>query len=139
VTDDNIITGNWPFFETFAVKVAQRLLFPGDPGPSEQSIFTTNLVWQTIKERRSIGKFRNKNLKPGLIRKLLEAATWAPSADNDRPWKFIVVREKATKKKIQEALIARLKAHYTNRGIPIKRMMARWANIFAAPVHIFCI
>jgi len=30
VVDDNIVTVNWPYFETAAVKVAQRILFPDE-------------------------------------------------------------------------------------------------------------
>lgn len=47
-----------------------------------------------------------RRLKPDpvpdeLIRKVLTAATWAPSGGNRQPWRFIAIYDAATKKKLQ--------------------------------------
>jgi len=97
----------------------------------------SNPVLKAIKERRSIRKFQDKDVDSAKIEQILRAATWAPSANNDQPWKFVVVRNKDTKEKIVEALKFRMKDYYESQGIPLDRMVAYWFNIFTAPVHIF--
>lgn len=55
-----------------------------------------------IFNRRSIRKFKDKPVEDEKIDKLLRAAMQAPSAVNQQPWEFIVVREKNTLKKLSE-------------------------------------
>lgn len=45
---------------------------------------------QAIKTRRSIRKFLNKPVSSDIVREILEAAMFAPSAGNEQPWQFIV-------------------------------------------------
>ena len=135
--DGNIVTGNWPYFESMAVRVAEKLLYPGGGGPSEQSLFKMNPVLKTIKERRSVRRFQHRDVGPDTVETILEAAVWAPSANNDQPWKFVVVRNKETKKEIVETLMERMKDYYQTRGITLERVRAYWASVFSAPVHIF--
>jgi nitroreductase len=51
-----------------------------------------NAVERVILERRSIRKFKGEPLPDAMIRRILEAGRFAPSAGNCQPWKFIVVR-----------------------------------------------
>lgn len=48
-------------------------------------------VFEAIKGRRSIRKYKTKPVDRELVKKLLEAARWAPSAGNIQPWLFIVI------------------------------------------------
>nr|NQU92686.1 nitroreductase family protein [Bacteroidota bacterium] len=48
----------------------------------------------TILNRRSIRKYITKPVEPEKTDQLLEAAMYAPSARNYRPWHFIVVDER---------------------------------------------
>jgi F420 biosynthesis protein FbiB-like protein len=137
VVDENIVTGNWPYFETMAVKVAERILYPEGGGPSEKSPFETNPVLNVIKERRSIRRFEQRDVDPTIIEQILKAATWAPSANNEQPWKFVVLREKKTKEQVLEALMNRMEDYYQTHGIPLDRIRAYWSGVFSAPVHIF--
>jgi len=50
----------------------------------------------TIFARRSIRKYTSELVTKEQIRTLLEAAMAAPSANNRKPWHFIVVRERST-------------------------------------------
>lgn len=50
-----------------------------------------NAVEKIIFERRSIRAFKKDPLPPGLIRRILEAGRFAPSAGNSQPWRFIVI------------------------------------------------
>ncbi len=60
-------------------------------------------VVSTIKERRSIRKYKSTAVPLDLIYQILDAAHWAPSAGNVQPWRFIVVRDGKTKDKIAQA------------------------------------
>jgi nitroreductase len=52
-----------------------------------------NPVEKVILERRSIRLFKQKKPLPdSMIRRILEAGRFAPSAGNSQPWKFIVVK-----------------------------------------------
>lgn len=137
VVDGNIITGNWPYFETFAVKVAERLLYPGGGAPSETSPFEKNPILRAIKERRSVRLFRDREVDDETVGLLLEAASWAPSADNGQPWRFVVVRRREVKERIIEALMAGVGAYFAKRGHPPDASRRYLEGIFSAPVHIF--
>lgn len=49
---------------------------------------------QAIKTRRSIRKYLDRPVPVEVIRDLLEAAMFAPSAGNEQPWQFIVLDER---------------------------------------------
>lgn len=57
---------------------------------------------EAILTRRSIRKYVNKPIPDKLIHKLLEAAMYAPSARNYRPWHFITVRQRRMLDKLSE-------------------------------------
>lgn len=63
-------------------------------------------VWAAIDGRRDIRRFRPDPLDEALLTRLLEAAHAAPSVGLMQPWRFIVVRNEATKATMQ-GLVAR--------------------------------
>jgi len=48
-------------------------------------------VAEAIKRRRSIRKYLDKPVPVELIRKIIEAGTYAPSGKNGQPWRFTVL------------------------------------------------
>src|SRR5215471_10836600 len=50
-----------------------------------------------IKSRRSIRRFQDRPVPEELLRKIIEAGTWAPSACNMQDWRFVVVRDQKKK------------------------------------------
>jgi nitroreductase len=50
-------------------------------------------VFEAIKGRRSVRKYKPKLVEREITEKLLEAAHWAPSGGNIQPWLFIVVED----------------------------------------------
>ncbi|MFH0777392.1 MAG: nitroreductase family protein [Candidatus Eisenbacteria bacterium] len=137
VADENVVTGNFPYFESFAVAVAEKVLFPAGGGPSEKSPFATNPVLKNIKERRSIRRFETKDIEEGVIETLIQAASWAPSPNNSQPWRFVVVRDTTTQKQIALALLKKLAPYFESRGFPLQGVRGYWTSVFSAPVHIF--
>lgn len=47
-------------------------------------------VHDFIRQRWSPRAFADRDLEPGVLRSLLQAAQWAPSCFNEQPWAFIV-------------------------------------------------
>ncbi len=60
-------------------------------------------VSEAIRKRRSIRKFKPNPIPEEKIGLLLESARLAPSGTNTQPWRFIVIKDNDTKKKLQEA------------------------------------
>lgn len=59
-------------------------------------------VFEAIKTRRSIRRFSDRPVSNETIIKVIQAATFAPSAHNKQPWGFIVVTEKEKLKDIAD-------------------------------------
>lgn len=55
---------------------------------------------EIIKKRRSIRHFKPDAVPADLIKKVIEAATWAPSACNIQGWRFIVIDDPKIKEEI---------------------------------------
>ncbi len=51
---------------------------------------------EAILTRRSIRKYTSEPVTDDEVKQLLRAAMHAPSAGNQRPWEFIVIRDKET-------------------------------------------
>jgi nitroreductase len=60
-------------------------------------------VFEAIKTRRSIRKYKPILIPDEKLKKILEAARLAPSAANRQPWGFVIVRDAERKKAIAEA------------------------------------
>ncbi len=61
-------------------------------------------VMEAIKTRRSIRKYKAIPVGDKVIQLILEAARWALSWANTQCWRFIVVRDGATKAELSSTL-----------------------------------
>jgi nitroreductase len=59
-------------------------------------------LYQAIHARRSIRKFAATPIPEEILERMLSAMQAAPSGKNAQPWRFIVVREAGTRKKIAD-------------------------------------
>lgn len=57
-------------------------------------------VFDCIKNRYSVRKYKDKPIKPELINKILETSIWAPSGKNGQPWRIRVITDKEQIKEI---------------------------------------
>jgi coenzyme F420-0:L-glutamate ligase/coenzyme F420-1:gamma-L-glutamate ligase len=64
---------------------------------------------RTIRDRRSIRKYKNSEVPLNAVEKILEAAISAPSAHNRQPWRFAVLKNDAVKLRLAHAMGARLR------------------------------
>jgi len=60
-------------------------------------------VERTILERRSVRNFKDDPVPEPLIRRVLEAGRFAPSAGNNQPWRFVVVTDRDFINEMEEA------------------------------------
>lgn len=57
---------------------------------------------ESILNRKSIRKYKDAKIRQEQVEELLRAGMQAPSAGNEQPWEFIVLRNKEVMKKITE-------------------------------------
>ena len=58
-------------------------------------------VFEIIKTRRAIRKYVDKKIPDNALKRILEAAIWAPNGSNEQAWYFVVVRDKKKIEKIK--------------------------------------
>ncbi|RDE11378.1 MAG: hypothetical protein C4K48_11850 [Candidatus Thorarchaeota archaeon] len=60
-------------------------------------------VIKAIRERRSIRKYKSKEVSEESLSIILQAGRWAPSSANKQPWHFIVVRDPNLRGRLADA------------------------------------
>jgi len=85
---------------------------PLEPQDAEGNPDEWNAIERAVLERRSVRNFKDKPVPETLIRRVLEAGRFAPSAGNCQPWKFIVVTDKALIEEMNQAIYNVLNALY---------------------------
>jgi F420 biosynthesis protein FbiB-like protein len=58
----------------------------------------------TIRGRRSVRRYLEREVPRALILELLEAARWAPSPHGRQPWRFVVLTQAAPKLRLADAM-----------------------------------
>lgn len=58
-------------------------------------------VWDAILGRRSVRSFRPDPVSEETLRKLVEAGIWAPSGGNAQTWRFVVVTDPGSLRRIK--------------------------------------
>jgi nitroreductase len=59
-------------------------------------------VWEAIHSRRAVRDYRAQAVDEATLRKLVTAASWAPSGMNDQSWRFTIVTDAALLNEISE-------------------------------------
>lgn len=60
-------------------------------------------ILREIESRRSVRKFQTRPVSEEAVRQIIEAGRLAPSGNNSQPWRFLIVRDEETKKRIVAA------------------------------------
>lgn len=63
-----------------------------------------------LHERQTVRRFRPEPIPQAMVERLVSAATRAPSAHNRQPWRFCVLRDRAARVGLAEAMGRRLRA-----------------------------
>lgn len=88
--------------------------------PNASSVDPEALL-KLIRSRRSVRQYESRPVPDAMIEQVLEAGRWAPSANNQQPWAFVVVRDRQLVR-----LVAQHSAYY----------MEKDAHVGDAPVLI---
>jgi nitroreductase len=59
-------------------------------------------IFETILGRRSVRSYTDRKVEADVVKTLLEAAVWAPTALHKEPWGFVIVQNKDTLKNISD-------------------------------------
>ncbi len=62
-----------------------------------------DIVLEVIKDRRTIREFHKKPVDDNILMKILDCARYAPSAGNQQPWEFIIIKDDERKKRLAVA------------------------------------
>ncbi len=102
--------------------------------------FTTTDLHNFLRTRRSIRRFKTDPVPDSVIQNILATATFAPSAHNRQPWRFVVISTQSVKENLAEAMAIDFERDLTRDGLSpekirlqIKRSKER---ITSAPVAI---
>jgi nitroreductase/ferredoxin len=76
---------------------------PLKPRDKEGNLDEWNAVERAVLQRRSVRNFTDEPVPDHLVRRVLEAGRFAPSAGNCQPWEFIVITDKEMIAKMDEA------------------------------------
>jgi coenzyme F420-0:L-glutamate ligase/coenzyme F420-1:gamma-L-glutamate ligase len=95
-------------------------------------------VFDAIIERRSIRKYKPHPTSQELIKKVLTAAGWAPSAHNAQPYRFIVLKSTSIKRELAEAMAEAWAVDMAREGAKIETEIRRGRaeRFAAAPVLV---
>ncbi|MEW6266859.1 MAG: nitroreductase family protein [Thermodesulfobacteriota bacterium] len=59
-----------------------------------------NQVIEAIRQRRSVRRFTEEPVSPEDLTAVLEAGRWAPSGENNQPWRFVIVEGREKKEEL---------------------------------------
>jgi F420 biosynthesis protein FbiB-like protein len=86
---------------------------------------TTDELQAFLRGRHSIRQFESRPVPEEIIRRILETATYAPSAHNDQPWRFAALTVSAPKSRLAEAMAADFRRDLEKDGLPEAEVAAR--------------
>ena len=78
---------------------------PLKPRDKDGNLDEWNAIERAVLQRRSVRNYKDEPVPDHLIRRVLEAGRFAPSAGNCQPWQFIVITDKALIAKMDEAVV----------------------------------
>jgi nitroreductase len=68
-------------------------------------------IYEAMRTLRAVRKLRPDPIPDDVMRRVLEAATWAPTGGNRQPWRIILVKDRAAKSRLGELYSARWSAY----------------------------
>ncbi|RKX20473.1 MAG: hypothetical protein DRP26_01605 [Candidatus Zixiibacteriota bacterium] len=101
-------------------------------------------LFDMIKKRRTVRKFKSNPVPREHILKILDAARYAPTAGNQQPWKFLVIQDKRKLSKLKDEAVQWYIESYKNEKQPNRKELENTGkaiknklnDILSAPVYI---
>lgn len=79
---------------------------------------TQSSLMQALLNRRSLRRYQQRAVPKAVMRAILTAGAWAPSAHNRQPWRFAVVESLEAKTALALAMGARLRRDLSRDHVP---------------------
>jgi len=113
-----------------------RVLGRADPAQADDAPF-----FETVRMRRSVRRFEPTPVPDAHLTRILDAARLAPTSGNQQPWKFLVVRDRASIDRMREACVERALEARRARGIAVTAEVTEtiersMQGYFSAPVYV---
>ncbi len=93
-----------------------------------------------LRTRRSIRRFKTDPVPDSVLRDILHTATYAPSAHNRQPWRFIVITDSSAKTHLSDAMAEEFLRDLEKDNLPpeeiTKRVNKSRERITGAPVVV---
>ena len=93
-----------------------------------------------LRTRRSIRRFKTDPVPDSVLREILHTATFAPSAHNRQPWRFIVLTDSSAKTHLSDAMAEEFQRDLEKDNLPpeeiTKRVNKSRERITGAPIVI---
>ena len=90
--------------------------------------------------RRSVRRYRDREVPEEVVERVLEAARWAPSPHGRQPWRFAVIERKENKQRLAEAMGEEWRANLRMDGqdaeLVEKRLEGSRGRLLDAPVLV---
>ncbi|HEX9839235.1 MAG TPA: nitroreductase family protein [Anaerolineales bacterium] len=118
-----------------------RKINDGSLSRSNQLTLTSTIdLSNLLRTRRSIRRFKPDPVPDSVIRDILTTATYAPSAHNRQPWRFVVITDLSVKTQLADAMAIDFQRDLAEDGVPDEKIQAQVRRskerITSAPVAI---
>lgn len=138
VCDGYFITGQWPYFETFAASVAEKLLYPGGDGPFEKR--KGNGALNRFLDQRNVYIMRQGTISEDTVRMIVNYSVnpiLPVEMMNNSPLKIFAIKDPAVKSLLVDQLVEAGLEKFKSQNIPAEALKRFWTLMFNAPVIMF--
>lgn len=121
MSDKNIITGRFPFSETFINTVAEKLVYPNNDGPFRKMIMNKNKFLSLIENTANTQIFSQKKISEDTLDLIIRAGSKAVISEfysYNKNLKLICIKDSSIIKDFKEILIKENTSNFKNRPNP---------------------
>lgn len=140
VGDGSFLTGQWPYFETFAVSVAEKVAYPEGNGPYELAEKALNPVLRNFQNIRNTWIMRPGNISNDTLELIIKSSVnpmLPVEMMNNSSIRFVAVRDNTLKSDLIDQIIQVSLEKYKEENLPVESVKKLWLQIFNAPVILF--
>jgi len=94
---------------------------------------SASVIYNVLRGRRGVRKYLAKAVPGTVLRRVLDAARWAPSAHNAQPWRFVLILNLKVKRRLAEAMAREWDRDLCENGVS----MDKRENLVRASVKTF--
>ena len=79
-------------------------------------------IQEVLRQRRSIRRYLSKPIPEDALMEIVSSASWAPSAHNRQPWRFVIIDNPGNRVYLADAMGAQLRSDLSADGIPTEKI-----------------